>query len=60
MKNLEQLVENAKENIDGKEVLSCLKAHELSEKHDYSLKEIGKFCNDNKIKIISCQLGCFN
>jgi hypothetical protein len=39
--------------------LSCEKAHELSEKLNVPLREIGALCNEMKIKISSCQLGCF-
>jgi hypothetical protein len=39
--------------------LSCEKAHEISATLNVSLKEIGGICNDLKIKIAACQLGCF-
>ncbi len=39
--------------------LSCEKAHELSQELDIPLKEIGALCNELKIKIAACQLGCF-
>jgi len=39
--------------------LSCEKAHELSVTLRISLQEIGVLCNELKIKISSCQLGCF-
>jgi len=39
--------------------LDCEKAHELSRSLDISLREIGALCNELKIKIIACQLGCF-
>jgi hypothetical protein len=39
--------------------LTCEKAHELSAKLSVSLHEIGALCNELKIKIASCQLGCF-
>jgi hypothetical protein len=39
--------------------LSCDKAHELTAALGVSLKEIGAICNDLKIKITACQLGCF-
>jgi len=39
--------------------LSCEKAHDLSTTLNISLKEIGEVCNDLKIKITVCQLGCF-
>jgi len=39
--------------------LSCEKAHELSAALNVPLKEIGAICNDLKIKIMACKLGCF-
>ena len=39
--------------------LSCEKAHELARELNISLREIGSICNELKIKIADCQLGCF-
>lgn len=39
--------------------LTCEAAHELSEKLHVSLQEIGAVCNELKIKVAQCQLGCF-
>ena len=39
--------------------LTCEKAHELSRTLNISLQEIGALCNELKIKIAACQLGCF-
>ncbi len=39
--------------------LSCEKAHELAKELNISLQEIGALCNELKIKIAACQLGCF-
>jgi hypothetical protein len=39
--------------------LSCKKAHDLAETLGVSLQEIGAICNELKIKISVCQLGCF-
>ncbi len=39
--------------------LSCEKAHEISATLNVPLKEIGALCNDLKIKIMDCKLGCF-
>ncbi len=39
--------------------LSCEKAHELSAALRIPLREIGVLCNELKIKISTCQLGCF-
>ena len=39
--------------------LSCEKAHALARELNVSLEEIGKACNEVKIKISNCRLGCF-
>ena len=39
--------------------LSCENAHALAKELNASLQEIGKVCNELKIKISACQLGCF-
>lgn len=39
--------------------LSCEKAHALAQELKVPLKEIGTLCNELKIKVIACQLGCF-
>ena len=39
--------------------LSCEKAHELAHAQGVSLQEIGALCNELKIRISACQLGCF-
>jgi hypothetical protein len=39
--------------------LSCEKAHALSGELKISLAEIGALCNELKIRISQCQLGCF-
>lgn len=39
--------------------LSCEKAHALTQELNIPLSEIGSICNDLKIKITACQLGCF-
>jgi hypothetical protein len=44
---------------DGRTKLTCASAHELAKEHKIGLAEIGKACNDARIKIASCELGCF-
>jgi hypothetical protein len=54
----EQLIEAIKKASAG-DRLTCEKAHELSAKLKVPLQEIGVLCNELKIKISACQLGCF-
>lgn len=42
---------------DGK--LRCERAYRIAAEHDVKLWEIGKICEEEKIKIQGCQLGCF-
>jgi putative aminopeptidase FrvX len=39
--------------------LSCAAAHELARTLNITPEEIGAICNQLKIKITACRLGCF-
>ncbi len=39
--------------------LTCERAHELAKELHVTLREIGALCDELKIKIAACQLGCF-
>ena len=39
--------------------LTCEKAHELARELNTSLSEVGALCDELKIKIAACRLGCF-
>ncbi len=39
--------------------LSCEAAHAIGKELNVPLAEIGAVCNELKIKITACQLGCF-
>ena len=39
--------------------ISCSEARELAEKLKLNPSEIGKACDEAKIKIHACELGCF-
>ncbi len=54
----QQLIEAIKKASAGNR-LSCEKAHSLSKELQVSLREIGEICNELKVKISACQLGCF-
>jgi predicted peroxiredoxin len=55
----EKLIVDAAVLREGKKILSCARAIKLSQKNNISLKKIGDTCNRLGIKIVSCQLGCF-
>ncbi|MFH0896133.1 MAG: hypothetical protein V2A54_17000 [Bacteroidota bacterium] len=44
---------------EGKLRLTCTDARRIAEKLKISYAEMGKLCNDEKIKIHHCELGCF-
>lgn len=58
MENKEQLhQELIRLSSDGK--ISCTIARKLAEDLDVSPKKVGDACNELKIKICACELGCF-
>lgn len=63
MDSQNELVEAVKntaiERDDGRLVLRCADAFELAERFGAELGDIAPICNQNKIKIVQCQLGCF-
>lgn len=59
IKELKDALIAAAGEIDGKKKLGCQMAFDLAEKFGVSKKTLGQACNDNNIKITSCQLGCF-
>ncbi|MCP4455986.1 MAG: hypothetical protein GY809_31395 [Planctomycetes bacterium] len=54
----EQILTHTKQ-AKGSKTLSCHRAHVLAEDLAISLLDIGRVCNDQDIKIVDCQLGCF-
>jgi len=48
-----------KEGSGQRKRLTCAEAFELAEQYDVKVAEIGRICNQNKVKICKCQLGCF-
>jgi len=54
-----RIIEGSVIDKDGRKMLPCAKAFDLSEKFGIPLKDIGTYCSDNGIRISRCQLGCF-
>ena len=40
--------------------LTCAEAFELAKNFETEITEIGRICNQHKIRICKCQLGCFS
>jgi len=47
------------EEVDGKKQLSCSEAFEIARGLGVEVREVGRICNREKIRIRNCQLGCF-
>jgi len=56
---VEAVLAAAEEREDGRKVLECARAFELSERYSLPLQRIGEICDRHGIKIVRCQLGCF-
>lgn len=54
----EKIIGSAKKE-DGKLFLPCAKAFAISAEYNVTPKEIGDICNEENIRICTCQLGCF-
>jgi hypothetical protein len=39
--------------------IKCPEAFAISEKYDIKKSDISRYCNENRVKIRACQLGCF-
>lgn len=57
--NFFELIEEYCVMKNNKKSLACSDASKIAEELKISISEVGKLCNDNGIKIMSCQLGCF-
>ncbi len=44
---------------DGKKTLACKVALQLADELGVPPKVIGGICDDARVKIVACQLGCF-
>ena len=49
----------AAEDRENKKYLSCISALQLAEQFDVEAPEIRRICDEQKIKLHQCQLGCF-
>ena len=41
------------------DTLPCVMAFRIAREENCSVAEVGELCNELKIKIVGCQLGCF-
>jgi hypothetical protein len=45
--------------IDNKKLLTCPRAFQIAEEQKVDITDVGNICNQEKIKLMKCQLGCF-
>ncbi|MBN2207800.1 MAG: hypothetical protein JW759_00665 [Candidatus Coatesbacteria bacterium] len=50
---------SASHEQDGRIRLNCADAFKIAEQQGVELTDISRVCNQNKIRISKCQLGCF-
>ena len=58
-KKIEEAILAKTKQEDGKKYINCKEAVHIAEELKLAPIEIGKICNELKIKIRNCQLGCF-
>lgn len=52
-------VREAAVEVNGRNTLPCGEAFRIAHATNLDLMDIGAICNEEKIKLIECQLGCF-
>lgn len=53
------VLEAAVADADGRKRLECAQAFALQARHGTPLARIGAICDEEGIRIVGCQLGCF-
>ena len=57
--SIKKEVESRCQDRDGRKAISCSASLELATTLGVSPSQIGQVCNEEGIKIVGCQLGCF-
>ncbi len=57
--NLEQSILSKTTKKENRLYLDCTEAFKIAEQFNEKISRIGKICNQKKIKLQKCQLGCF-
>jgi len=58
VKKIEKLRKAVRAAAKGKRI-SCPRARRIAEEHGVPATAVGRICNEEKIKIRRCALGCF-
>ncbi len=56
---MRKLVMDSSAEVNGRKTLACARAFEIHQRHGIPLRDIGRICDENNIRICACQLGCF-
>ncbi len=54
-----EAVRKAAVEVDGRNTLSCAEALRIADATNLDFMDVGGICNEEKIKLVRCQLGCF-
>jgi hypothetical protein len=54
------IVRDRSREVDGRRILTCAEALSLAREFGVEPGQIGCICNQEKIRLGSCQLGCFS
>jgi len=57
--NIEEALTSKVIEKEGKKYISCAVAIKIANDMKLTPAEVGRVCNEMKIKIMNCQLGCF-
>ncbi len=57
-KLVDEILTSATEQND-KKSLSCAKAFDLAERFNVAKRRVRELCDENNVRIVHCQLGCF-
>jgi hypothetical protein len=55
----DEMIKKALDEAGIGETITCPQAFAIAEKAKVSRIQVGEYCTKNRIKIRSCQLGCF-
>jgi len=58
-KLVQALERRCQQRPDGKLALRCEDAFALAKEFAVPVATVGQLCNENGVKIVACQLGCF-
>jgi len=57
---LARIVRDRSKEVDGRRILTCAEALNLAAELGVEPRRIGQACDREKIRLSSCQLGCFS